>query len=341
METSETSPNEALLPALTEYSRFLSAPLCDSIEVDFSFMPLEEEAQLECKAFMEMKQKNLETIEKVVSEVLPDNGDFLRNCSNLILMSIGTSSTQVHDLTHGVIGAFYIGEQALFTNPSLATVLFSKVAEQLQLHGIERVPIILNNSIGHAAIRNILFDKETESTLSECASGYDEAQRAKYTSLLVAIKEAAVAAGFSLSQNSPCILISSKNEGKIQNRWLQIKSTLLYPNEQLYVVDFGGGGLAINYRGGGDGDAGGLIKIATDRCLLGKQDLFVHQCVAAGNHITSLEIMLQIRQSLSHHILQHAKVNDIALAKCVILQTGKLRQQHFTGSIEPDTTLHV
>ena len=121
---------------------------------------------------------------------------------------------------------------------------------------------------------------------------------------------------------------------KFENDWMDVKKEELgreHP-QGLYMVDLGGGGPDLFYY---DSAKGELSNFAKDRFLRTVQDEFIADMIQ--HRFEESMSFNKLIKFLKTEVTVHALKNDISPIICKIYQTGKARQQHHLGHVEPST----
>jgi len=394
---------------MKNYSSVMSNPLMTSVEMEHHFLPLEEEAVLEHKAFFG-NPRNLHTLGLVLKSFsIPyDEG--------VVIASVGSSTTQLHSGDE-VLGAMYVGVEALFDEPSMAESMLHSIFATLDSHSLPG-PLVLCNAISHFVDSSIDLSIETAESVEmfvsrdalEAAIEADNQQAIKVEQknivavcmILAALVE--VVHGDSI-HNMPVILLShTSREGllsipRVRYSWVNLKCNThieQFPHG-FYLVDFGGSsvqmyfcctsagsdltstvpdlppvvpgesegseacssqdgkyiprsntgekrGLTRTNTANNDSGASSLLMLASHSKTVivpigkhsgirNRQEEFIKDMTsgAFGCSKIYLNIMKYIRQTITIHALSY----NIAPIVCKVYQTGRARQFHYTGSLEP------
>ena len=294
--------------ALEGYSQLLN--ICrENVTFNHSFISIDEEANLEYTALLD-NQINREHIRLLYQE------QNISDYSNVIVISIGTSSTQVYDM-YKVLDYYYIGSDAISNNPLQASMLLNNIYSSL-FNSDDTLPyhVVICNSISYFISKSILLTKINQYNLNELCKEED----------IQAINEFALVCN---DYNFPTVIVGRESTNKLDNKWLRIKAQQVYPESSGYIVDFGGGGLDLHYY---DHVLHQLNPIAKDKFLRNKQTEFL-ETIQTTNVTDTIDYILNfLIQNIKKHT-NSLELNNNHQLVCYIYQTGNARQLHFTKQI--------
>lgn len=287
------------------YARNLCSSYRDKscqLDMRHRFLRIEDEANLERMATFSSPE-SIQAINNIVNEyskmIEPE----------IIIASIGTSSTQIYDKNR-VIGTILIGSDVLGKSKSAPSEFLLVLSRLMKSCDCSNTVVLLCNSIGYYVPTTFNL-----STPCDVASNFEEF--------------------FSLLKKCGLEIIAiSSNHNVFSNSWIPIAAktiSSLFNGDEIpsnfFLVDFGGGGTKIYYV---DTAASSILPVAKDKYLREVQNEFVSEVLDIQS--ADSQIFKHVREFLTTQICDYCVAHEISIAFCYILQTGKLRQAYFEQS---------
>lgn len=320
MESSFQSTNSLHDNYITLLKRSLSI---HNIICSHEFLNIKEEARLEHVALMNNDNND------VIRDMMSDIGISVDN-NNIIIVSVGTSSTQCYSYSTDIplTQYYYIGSDSILNNSALVIELLNRIKNVIDSHSNSNHPIVFINSISKWLKKTICFNNIVND--DELISYIDSNDNNNHNSVLQVLLSLSK---LSKSIENP-IIISTSN---IDNSWGSYKIRELYSEymnitNHLYFIDFGGGGINLKYH---NYETGISTSIAKNRILLTyTQERFINEIL--NNAIEYSPVYESVINFIHNNIITHAKDNNISNDKYYlkIVQTGKIRQYAHIGNLE-------
>lgn len=290
---------------------------CGNILNLHQFMNIEEEAKYEQQAlFKKFTKKNDATLDAVLDQF---NFSNIENKDEyVIVVSVGSSSTQFYNRAGTVIGGAYAGTEAMKTNPELIDSVFATIISKLNGNDPSDYVLLFCNSIAF-----LLAEIEYNDSMKLNAVGNIN------NTVLNRFRSN------TLNHNFTGIVLN-RNQYKFKNDWTQLmvsKDAAKYSKDDtlFFVAEIGGGGPVLNYY---DYETEELIELGKNRCLLGKQAEFVQQ-MADPSLTADNGYICKIRNTIQTEIAKYIREKNIPYdgkkIVCKIYQTGQLREFYVTN----------
>lgn len=334
------------------------------INIEHCFLPIQEEAELERRAFFE-HEHNIDLLNDTLDSFSVDPNE------GVLIASVGSSTTQFFVLNSTIMGSMYVGSSALLEDSSLVQSFLENLFNVMRNDGHSHPVVVLINSIGHLVNSVVDLTLECNSSLetflersalqNAVSVGIQQDIKMEQSKIDAASKILNLMMTQSQEANIPVIVLPHKGV-HIDNRWLVPKSMEIGEEEScpnnLYLIDFGGGGVDIYFFSphlpieinsstapsemGEISQSKRLVRIGKDRSLRVKQTQFVNDLMAGKFASSKLftKVIAFIRKTVTIHALSYDVEGPQFV--CKIFQTGKARQQHFLGHFNAtcDVTLY-
>lgn len=317
---------------LEAYHQILSRPITVEVQMEHTFMSLKEECQLEQTALFS-RSENISTLNLLLTHFGLGFDD-----QNAVIVSVDLCSTQVFH-RGGVLGAFYIGSQELHDNPKIVLQMIRKILSAMSSQGLS-LPIVFCNTIGIYVNQSVHLTRETSESLEKMirTDSLDEAMKTS-DSTLIAKREKAFASTWLLltlmmqeaSTSEVQIILKSSKKPKLDHEWISYKARDLCNglSQGLYVVDFRADCIIMYYC---NNTTGGLIVICKEVLTLEDEKNLLLDMLK--NDFLNCVVFSRIVNLIKKQILIHAMTNNVKPIVCKLIQTGRLRQQYYTGDAQ-------
>lgn len=339
MNTSSLTSLSALtvLQGLQAYQSSLTQTIpseTGNINVHHQFLPINIEAELEQKALFESSDvwETLTKIHKTIPHLETPHDVDGHVHEGVIFISVGSSSTQVYN-SKKVIGAYYIGSDAIELDPSKAMDLSANIFDSLRDQSIDSRLWIYFNSISYFTADIIDLNRALSANQSEVSTSEPSAVDSTVSDRIIT-KERKISIAISVLSSqalkySITSILLPPHSYRFSNRWLPlvVARELKERSQSAFVIDFGGGGMNINYY---DAILDTMEFVGKDRFLIGRQDDFVASICDLSSDLRDFYIE-HIRQIISQNIHNHSIKNSLSvtIGDVHIYQTGKLRQTYY------------
>jgi hypothetical protein len=327
---------------LAAYAESLNQPIGLTINMKHEFLRIEEEAEWEQQSFFGLNRRHNEAVvQTLVSDVCAGTTVASISVEDLLVVSVGTSSTQIFSST-GVVGAVYIGYSGLTQDPELIHELLAYISTHSNQYESYKA-VVFTNAISYISNKHLLLNdtdaehsaaihcklsqeamiSSVDSEMNLVDNEHEPSSEQRSQALIVEQLIRGVATTrVSLSQK--LFILQSRAISKFKYGWLELKAQRLMqaysenrddqqPNdvapsssskkncEGIYVVDFGGGGPVLSYLGR---NSSRLSVVTKDRIFRTLQDEFVAQMMQANTFLCS-PFYIQLTEFLKRNIWTH------------------------------------